>query len=681
MVRSIWLRTVAALLASTGLVCAQQSAAPPMAPAHPGEKIISVQEMDRPALKCRIIRMWHTADGALAYQVQALDTGELLTVVESAPLPQQPGSRVRAVATRIYHWGRTGQPPAGTPMPPPDDVADIVDPSGPPIMPTRASDPGTPWPQPSAGPAMRAWPPAYADQAAPATSGPPPASAPVRVPQAMTAPRIAPQPAESPACECTPCTPQRCECSPCSPQIVEMPDQVPASPEGSGRRTRFASIRSLLAPPKETVTMTATAGPQASAPAEVAEAMPATERAQPGDWRQSWGKPDYGRGAGTGQAAARYEMPDTPLPPRSEYTQAEFPSAPAPMPSRSSRTATGPDPLRDPETYSRNAAQDESSPGRSGFPEGPPSPASAAAPGPRVPLGTQSVFQAGSPQYVPVPVMTVPDYRRPPEPPPPRIPQAPEPTKFDPSNAFTQPGSNNPAPLMPQAANAFTPAPPTGPTPDTSGAFPAAPGGYPPGFDRHIYGNPMGQGMPYPTPPGSMNPPGYLPTPPAPAGQGVRPVAYAEPAPAQALSPAPATTPAARPTGAPDALLPRPGTLATPDAIGMLRESMYPSQREWAALKLGSLDWRANPEAVLGLVTTAHHDPAPSVRAACVRSLAQMRVNTMPVVNAIQALKTDPDPRVQRAAEEALALLAPESAAPSAAPGQPASGLVPAKSN
>jgi hypothetical protein len=298
-----------------------------------------------------------------------------------------------------------------------------------------------------------------------------------------------------------------------------------------------------------------------------------------------------------------------------------------------------------------------------------------------VPLGAQSVLQSGSPQYVPVPIVTVPDYRRPPEPPQPQIPKAPEPNRFDPSNAFTQPGPNNAAPLPPQAANAFTPAPPTGPTPDTSGAFPAAQGGYPQGFDPHIYGNPMGRGMPYPMPNGPMGQPGYLPMPAAPAGQGIRPVGYTESVPAQAPGAGPMAAVAGRPAGPFDGLLPRPGTLATPEAIAMLRESLYPSQREWAALKLATLDWRANPEAVLGLVMTAHHDPAPSVRAACVRSLAQMRVNTMPVVNAIQALKNDPDPRVQRAAEEALASLAPESVAPSPAPGQPASGLVPAKSN
>jgi hypothetical protein len=661
MVRSIWLRTVAAMLASAGLICAQQSVAPPIAPAHPGEKIISVQEMDRPALKCRIIRMWHTAEGAMAYQVQALDTGEVLTVVESAPLPTEPGSRVRAVATRIYHWGRNGQPPAGTPMPPPDQVAGVIDapgarpgPSG--IMPTRAAEAAAPGMQPSAA-RPYAWPPAYVEQPMPVTSGPPPAPPPVTMPQSAAGPRMVPYSAGTPNGDCTACAPQPCQCSPCSPPMMETQEQVMTPSEPTGRRTRFASVRSLLAPTKESVTMTATPGP---APDEATAPAPPVERAQPGDWRQSWGRMD------------------TPLPPRSQYVQAEMQDPTPPSPVRQARTAPPADPLREPEDYVHYPQPQESAPSGPAYPDAPPSPTAAAEQGPRVPLGTQSVLQAGSPQYVPVPVMTVPDYRRPPEPPQPQLPKAPEPTKFDTSNAFTQPEQNNSAPVMPQAANAFTPAPPAGPTPENSGAFPAAPGAYPPGFDPHMYGNPMGRGMPYPMPGGPMGQPGYLPTPPAPPGQGLRQASYTEPAPAQAPSAGPTASLTSR---QPDALLPRPGTLATPEALGMLRESLYPSQREWAALKLGSLDWRGNPEVVLALVVAAQHDPAPMVRASCVRSLAQMRVNTMPVVNAIHTMKTDPDPRVQRAAEEALSVLAPDSAAPAAAPAQPASGLVPAKSN
>jgi hypothetical protein len=89
----------------------------------------------------------------------------------------------------------------------------------------------------------------------------------------------------------------------------------------------------------------------------------------------------------------------------------------------------------------------------------------------------------------------------------------------------------------------------------------------------------------------------------------------------------------------------------------VLRGSLFPSQREAAADQLGQSDWRREPEVVQALVTAARSDPAPMVRACCVRTLARMRVNTMPAVSAVQELKQDADPRVRQAVEEALPVL------------------------
>jgi HEAT repeats len=127
MVRSYWKRTLVSSLAWAGLAFGQQPAGPPAptpaaAPANPTERTLTVQEMGKPPTKCRVVKTWKTPDGATAHQVQALSTGEMLTVVENGaptPLPGQPaGGRLQAVSTRIYHWGASLTPPPGCPVPP-----------------------------------------------------------------------------------------------------------------------------------------------------------------------------------------------------------------------------------------------------------------------------------------------------------------------------------------------------------------------------------------------------------------------------------------------------------------------------------------------------------------------------------------------------------------------------------
>ena len=89
-----------------------------------------------------------------------------------------------------------------------------------------------------------------------------------------------------------------------------------------------------------------------------------------------------------------------------------------------------------------------------------------------------------------------------------------------------------------------------------------------------------------------------------------------------------------------------------------LQEAMYQSHREWAAEELGKCDWRTQPEVLNTLMSAARSDPAPMVRACCVKSLARMKANTLPVVQTVQALKNDSDPRVRAEVERALAVLA-----------------------
>jgi hypothetical protein len=116
---------------------------------------------------------------------------------------------------------------------------------------------------------------------------------------------------------------------------------------------------------------------------------------------------------------------------------------------------------------------------------------------------------------------------------------------------------------------------------------------------------------------------------------------------------------------------------STQELAGILKDSLYPSQREWAAEHLATADWHTQPHVVQALVTAAKDDPAATVRAACVRCLCRMGVNTVPVVSVIQGLKSDTDPRVRREADNALTALAPSQAEPAKAVVLPAGGVMP----
>jgi hypothetical protein len=88
-----------------------------------------------------------------------------------------------------------------------------------------------------------------------------------------------------------------------------------------------------------------------------------------------------------------------------------------------------------------------------------------------------------------------------------------------------------------------------------------------------------------------------------------------------------------------------------------LRNSLYPSQREWAADRLTSFDWHAQPQVVVGLVLGARNDAAPLVRAGCLRALARMHAACEPAMAAAQDLRNDADARVRQEAEQTLRVL------------------------
>ena len=173
MVRSLCMGPVVVVLALTGLAWGQ----PEPASAPPKElrqAVITVQEPEKPNLKARVLATWLQADGSRAFQVQALTSGEMMTVVEVGPHTRTPGANgkfFQAVATRIYHWGGT-VPPAGVPMPPENHPVVAFQPT----PPVSSAPTGVQMVRPTVEPARRlasngsasrvsnenrVWPPAY----------------------------------------------------------------------------------------------------------------------------------------------------------------------------------------------------------------------------------------------------------------------------------------------------------------------------------------------------------------------------------------------------------------------------------------------------------------------------------------------------------------------------------------
>ena len=195
--------------------------------------------------------------------------------------------------------------------------------------------------------------------------------------------------------------------------------------------------------------------------------------------------------------------------------------------------------------------------------------------------------------------------------------------------------------------NAFTVAGTRRPLPPDFGPTPQEPNGF-------------GDAVPYiPGPARPAVPPGSPMLPPSPGMLGTlqlpRPpmpnaVAMA-PQPATAINPLMAVPPTPVASTAPSEPA-APGSV--PQMVTTLKDSLYPSQREWAAEQLSQSNGRGDPQVVQTLTTCAKEDPAASVRTACVHALAQMKVNTTEVTAVVQELKNDRDPRVRQEAEEAL---------------------------
>jgi hypothetical protein len=138
MLRSVGIAAVVVGLAWTGLAGAQSSS--PLEKA----RYINVSEEGKPPQRCKLLKTWRQANGAPVFQVQAVDSGELMTIVSTGP--QGARGDPREMTTRIYRWGRDNKPPAGAPVPPPTATAAA---SAPPAQPATVRKPATVAPQPT----------------------------------------------------------------------------------------------------------------------------------------------------------------------------------------------------------------------------------------------------------------------------------------------------------------------------------------------------------------------------------------------------------------------------------------------------------------------------------------------------------------------------------------------------
>lgn len=721
MLRSFGQGTLVVALLGAGLAWGQQPAKPAPVPTSPTDHIITVEEPGKPAQKCKVLKTWKMKDGTWAREVQSLDNGEIMTIVEGgSPTPAQAsasGSRFQSVASRIFHWGRSSTAPMGVPIAPSGpgmDAPMIVMPSTPaskpvnqpvqvsqtPVVPALSPDVNTQQtaPKPAVGVAQpsdwrKSWGIPDDHQTKVTAKDLPPANYNANVPARPTQPlkdlplvntaATPPAPSTLPPANYSATTPAK---------PVTQVAQAKTDDTVSTTPKVIATIKKDTSTTKPDLSSTAKKVDPAKTPAKpeaTAQAKPASTELPKAETK----KPDPLRAP---EQFTRRPLETYPSLPKGTEEKVKTP-APTPAALASKTPAPPPSP----------PVQQVSAPPA---PPAPPATAPAptvqtvAAPAPNsnapLPAGAQSVLaagvQPGQVVYVPVPIVTLPSGYRP-QPPEGKPPQAPQPN-MPPQRA--QQMQQNMPPANPfvvtddSLVNAFSPNEqevaavnrkmnPSQMSYVNNNAFA---GQVTPQQVAQNGGMPMGQGM-YPNGyrpgyPAPMNPGMYAQGGQAPMGNGLPPAAYGAspqmpypPDPYGSMAPGMATVSNnAMPNvgvmqaafnqavaANPSVMLPPTSALPTtskdPDLQALfmvLRDSVYPSQREWAADKLSGIDWRNNPQVVQALLTSAREDTAATVRAGCVRCLAKMNVNTPPVVVVLQGMKNDADLRVRQEIEQTL---------------------------
>lgn len=599
-----WKGAVLVVLSGVGLAWSQVPTSRPLPSSNPGERIVTVHENGK-ALRCRMITTWKTQANKAAYQVQVIDSGEMLTIEEDGQATTVAGGQTNAKALpmRIYHWGASKTPPAGSPLPPQvvtasNNVTVSVEPT--------VSTPTVSGNLVATGKEKVVWweekngqrvSPTYV------TSG----HNPFENKTTIAAPAV------QTACD-TSCTEQPKVAvkarlgerlgsifqrsgtisKPADPvQTVDKgkaPDRLPFSTADGPKSTGKTLTNADLAAAKDTKTL-----PPGKS---VLEQSVKNAEKKSGDVLLDPERFD--------KSEKKRNVKTAGLPPVAQNDQ-PLPNVPADFPGQ---------PL-----------------GGVG----------------QMPMGAQSVIAAGSGvptrmTYVPVPVWNQPEPTRPPNPPPARIPDPPQPTAF--VNAFMpQPNMPKPAPgiqpnmqpmMMAQGNPMMQP---------QMAQMMQMPNGY------GMPGAPMMPMMQMPQRPmAQVNYPAQYqgPMPPNPFQGQIQQTGYAQPG-----MPMPQQmNPAMDRRFAPAMPMANQGELA--QLFHVLKESMFPAQREWAANTLSAFDARQNPEIVAVLLDCAKQDSAATVRAGCVYSLSRMGVVNEPIVNALQMLRQDSDPRVRAEVEQGL---------------------------
>ncbi len=422
-------------------------------------------------------------------------------------------------------------------------------------------------------------------------------------------------------------------------------DTSPAVAKAEQPKKDDKDAKLAKAEPKKTDAKPPTATPPkpTTLPPAVAQAKPPekpkTEPAQPTDWRKSWGKTD------------------------TQVTKSEAPVVKKDLPAAPTRT----DPLLDKDKLAQHAQPKVEVKVAAQVPPPAPKPVTPApvakpaepmpsapvvkeeAPGKastvQVPMGAASVMAAygdlkpGQAVYLPVPMVTMPPNAHMVQPP-----QGPE---------------NLPPAVNQYFANAFS-------APDA----PIMPAGQDPQMAQNAFGN-NPQMMPPVMPP--MGYPGAPMMPPpmmqqammqqAMMQQAMMQQAMMQQGMQQPMMPNAGVMQAGyTPMAAPVQQYQQPGCdpQTAQNLMQTLHDSIYPSQREWAAESLARIDWRTHPQVFDALLSAARDDPAATVRSCCVRCLSSMNVNSSVVTMTLQALKNDSDPRVRNEVDQALAKMQPQ---------------------
>ncbi|MBI2807192.1 MAG: HEAT repeat domain-containing protein [Planctomycetes bacterium] len=112
---ALWRGAGVVLLFWAGLAWTQSPARPA---GNPAERIMVVHENGR-STRCRVLESWQLPDGRIANLLEALETGERITIVDEQPPGLLRGGNKRVMPKRIFTWGRgRSSPPEGSPIPP-----------------------------------------------------------------------------------------------------------------------------------------------------------------------------------------------------------------------------------------------------------------------------------------------------------------------------------------------------------------------------------------------------------------------------------------------------------------------------------------------------------------------------------------------------------------------------------